>query len=110
MNTMRGAIHVLPGRLRNLPLISLPPKEKINQMPIPLIILTMEPHLSLSWNFLVWGWFLFGWLRGSRKGITRDVEKGVKCVPEMIWFWEPTLVPEEWLSKAPQSHHLSQRW
>jgi hypothetical protein len=28
MNTMRGAVYVLPARLRNLPLISLPPKAK----------------------------------------------------------------------------------
>jgi hypothetical protein len=28
MNTMRGAVHVLPARLRNPPLISLPPKAK----------------------------------------------------------------------------------
>jgi hypothetical protein len=28
MNTMRGAIYVLPARLRKPPLISLPPKEK----------------------------------------------------------------------------------
>ena len=34
---------------------------------------------------------LFGWLRSSRKGITRDVKKGVKCVPEMVRFWTPHL-------------------
>jgi hypothetical protein len=28
MNTMRGAVHVLPARLRNPPLISLSPKAK----------------------------------------------------------------------------------
>jgi hypothetical protein len=34
---------------------------------------------------------LFGWLRSSRKGITRDVKKGVKCVPEMVRFYTPHL-------------------
>jgi hypothetical protein len=33
----------------------------------------------------------FGWLRGSTKGITRDVGKGVKCVPEMFKFCNPHL-------------------
>ena len=37
------------------------------------------------------GGFLFGWVRGSRKGIDRDVRKGVKCVPEMVRFWNPHL-------------------
>jgi hypothetical protein len=41
-------------------------------MPISLTILTMEPHLSLGWNLFV-GVGLFGWLRHSGKGITRDV-------------------------------------
>jgi hypothetical protein len=49
------------------------------------------PHLSLRWNLFVGGGFLFGWLRGSRRGITRDVGKGAKCVPEMIMFWKPHL-------------------
>jgi hypothetical protein len=26
-----------------------------------------------------------------RKGITRDVRKGIKCVPEVIRFWNPHL-------------------
>jgi hypothetical protein len=39
----------------------------------------------------VGGGFLFGWLRGSRKGIARDVRKGVKCVPEMVRFCKPHL-------------------
>jgi hypothetical protein len=91
MNTMRGAVHVLPARLRNLSLIPLPPKAKRSQMPIPLIILTMVLHLSLRWNFFVGGGFLFGWLRGSRKVITKDVGKGFKCVPEMVRFWNPHL-------------------
>jgi hypothetical protein len=73
MNTMRGTVHVLPAQLRNLPLIFLPPKAKRSQMPIPLTILTMVPHLSLRWNLFVGAGFIFGWLRGSRKGITRDV-------------------------------------
>jgi hypothetical protein len=60
-------------------------------MPIPLTILTMVPHLSLGWILFAGGGFLFGWLRSSRKGITRDVRKGVKCVPEMVRFWKPHL-------------------
>jgi hypothetical protein len=91
MNNMRRVVHVLPARLRNLPLISLSPKAKISQMPIPPTILTVEPHLSLRWNLLVGGGFLFGWLRGSRKGIIRDIEKGIKFVPEVVRFWNPHL-------------------
>jgi hypothetical protein len=60
-------------------------------MAISLTILTMEPHLSLGWILLVGGGFLFRWLRRSRKGITRDVGKGVKCVPEMVRFLNPHL-------------------
>jgi hypothetical protein len=33
----------------------------------------------------------FGWMRCSRKGITRYVGHGVKCVPKMIGFWTPHL-------------------
>jgi hypothetical protein len=33
----------------------------------------------------------FGRLKVSRKGITRDVWKGVKCVPEKVRFWNPQL-------------------
>jgi hypothetical protein len=88
---MRRAVHVLPARLRNPPLISLPPKAKRSLMSIPLTILTMEPHLSLGWILLVGGGFPFRWLRGSRKGTTRNVVKGVKCVPEMVRFWSSHL-------------------
>jgi hypothetical protein len=77
-------------------------------MPISLTILTLEPHLSLGWILFVGGGFLFGWLRGFRKRITRDVRKGVKCVPEVLRILEPALVSKEGLSQAPQSHHLSQ--
>jgi hypothetical protein len=71
-------------------IISLPPKAKGSQMPISLTILTMEPHLSLGWNLFV-GVGLFGWLRHSGKGITRDVYQSIKCVPEMVWFGTPHL-------------------
>jgi hypothetical protein len=30
-------------------------------------------------------------MRGSSKGITRDVENGIMCVPEMVRFWNPHL-------------------
>jgi hypothetical protein len=60
-------------------------------MPIPLIILTMVPNLSLGWILFVGGGFLFGWVRGSRKGIDRDVKKGIKCVTKMVRFWKPHL-------------------
>jgi hypothetical protein len=73
MNTMRKVVHVLHSRLRNSTLISLPPKAKISQMTNSLIILTLEPHLSLRWGLFMGGGFLFGWLMGSKKGITRDV-------------------------------------
>jgi hypothetical protein len=59
MNTMRRVVYVLPARLRNLLLISLSPKEKISQLPIPLTILTVEPHLSLRWNLLMGGGFFW---------------------------------------------------
>jgi hypothetical protein len=46
----------------------------------------------LSWvDFVCGRGFLFGWLRGSRKGIARDDGKGVKCVPKMVRFWKPHL-------------------
>jgi hypothetical protein len=60
MNTMRKTVHVLCARLRNVSLIFLPPKAKIIQMPIPLRILTLKPHLSLRWNLYVGGGFIFG--------------------------------------------------
>jgi hypothetical protein len=60
-------------------------------MPIPLTIFTMVPHPSLGWILFVEEDFLFRWLRGSRKGIARDVGKGVKCVPKMVRFWKPHL-------------------
>jgi hypothetical protein len=36
---------------------------------------------------------LFGWLkpRDSRKGITIDVGKGIKCVPKVVRFWNSHL-------------------
>jgi hypothetical protein len=89
MNTMRKVIHVLSTRLRNPSLISLPPKEKSSHMTLPLTIVTMEPHLSLGWIFCGRG-FLFGWL-GFWRGNTRDVRKGVNCVPELVKFWNPHL-------------------
>jgi hypothetical protein len=57
-------------------------------MIIPLTIITMKSHLSLRWSLFV-GFGLLVWLRGSRKGITRDVRKGVKCDPEVVRFWTP---------------------
>jgi hypothetical protein len=59
MNTMRRAIHVFHVRLRNPPLISLPPKAKISQILIHLTTLIMEPHLSLGLILLVGGGFSF---------------------------------------------------
>jgi hypothetical protein len=41
-------------------------------------------------------------------GITRDVEKGVKCVPEMIWFWKPHLFPRRG-SHRLLNHTISHR-
>jgi hypothetical protein len=52
------------------------------------------------------GFGLFGRLGCSRKGITRDVGKGVKCVPEMVRFWNPHLFLTRGLSQAPQSLHF----
>jgi hypothetical protein len=86
MNTMRRVVHVPSALLRNPLLISLPPKAESSQMPLPLKILTMEPHLSLRRNLFV-GVGIVGWLRSSWRGNTRDVRKGVKLVPEMVRFW-----------------------
>jgi hypothetical protein len=63
--TMRRVVHVPP-------FISLPPKAKNNQVTIPVTIFTMVPHLSLKWNLFV-GVGILGWLRCSRKGMTRDI-------------------------------------
>jgi hypothetical protein len=57
---MRKVVHDLSVWLKNPLLISLPPKAKSSQMPITLIIVTMEPHLSLGWILFVGGGFLFG--------------------------------------------------
>ena len=66
MNTMRRVVHVPFARLRTSPLISLPPKAESNQMPIPLIILTLEHRLSLRWILFVGGaYFLGGWAFGG---------------------------------------------
>jgi hypothetical protein len=60
------------------------------------------------------GGFLFGWLRGSRRGITRDVEKGVKCVPVMVRCWKPHLFlrrGSQWLLNHTVSHRGDRlRW
>jgi hypothetical protein len=86
MNTIRRVVHVPSAPLRNPPIISLPPKVESSQMPIPLTIFTMEPHLSFRQNLFV-GVGLVGWLRSSWRGDTRDVRKGVKLVPERVRFW-----------------------
>jgi hypothetical protein len=90
MNTMRKAVHVLSTRLRNPPIICLLTKAKGSQIPIPLTIVIMEPHLSLGWNLFA-GVGVFGWLWCSKKGITRDVRKGVKGVPEVVRIWNSHL-------------------
>jgi hypothetical protein len=90
MNTMRRLVHVPPARLGTPSLISLPPKAKCNQMHIPVTIFIMKPHLSLGWNLFV-EVGLFGWLRSSWRGDSRDVEKGVKCLMKVVRFWTPPL-------------------
>jgi hypothetical protein len=85
MNTMKGLVHVPSARLRTPPLTSLPPKAKSNQMTLPLTIITMKSHFSLRWSLFV-GFWIFGWLGCSRKGITRDILQDVECVFEMVRF------------------------
>jgi hypothetical protein len=85
MNTMRRVVHVPSARLRHSPPISLPPQVQSNQMFIALTIITLTSHLSLRWSLFV-GFGLFGWLRGFWRGDTRDVEKDVKCVLEVVRF------------------------
>jgi hypothetical protein len=49
---------------------------------------------------------LFRWLRGSRNGVARDLEKGVKCVPESVRFWTPHLLLR-WSSHKLYMHSIS---
>jgi hypothetical protein len=53
--------------------------------------------------------FLSRWLRGSRKRITRDVEKGIKCVHEVVRFWNPHLLLRRG-SHRLLNHIMSQRY
>jgi len=71
---MWWVVHVPVVQLVLAPLISLPPKTKLNQVTIPMAILTMIPHLSLGRllaHSLV-GIHFGGWLV-LRKGFLRDV-------------------------------------
>jgi hypothetical protein len=90
MNTMRRVVHVPYVQLRDPSLIYIPPKSKGRQMTLPLTVITMKSHLSLRWSLFV-GFRIFGWLKGSRKRITIDVGKSVKCVPKVVMFWAPHL-------------------
>ena len=75
MYAMGRAVHVLVVQLVLLPLISLPPKAKLNKVTIPMAVVIVIPHLSLGWWLvhslvgMVHSW----WLLDSRKGILRDV-------------------------------------
>jgi len=72
---MGWAVHVPVVQLVLSPLISLPPKAKLNKVTIPMAIHTVIPYLSLGWLLvhslvgMVHSWSLFGF----RKGILRDV-------------------------------------
>ena len=56
-------------------------------------VLALEPHHSLGLLVpMVARVVHSGWLLASRKGITRDVRKGVKCVPKMVRFRYPHLL------------------
>jgi hypothetical protein len=68
----------------------LPPKTKCLQVPIPLAILIVVPHLSLRWK-LVMGLGHLGWQWCSRKEIIRDVKQSIKWDPEIVRFWTPHL-------------------
>ena len=71
----RWVVHVPVVYLVLTPLISLPPKTELNNMTIPMAVVTVIPHLSLGWLLahslmgMVHSW----WLLDSRKGILRDV-------------------------------------
>jgi len=75
MYAMGWTVHVPVVQLILSPLISLPPKAKLNKVTIPMAILTVIPYLSLGWLLvhslvgMVHSWWLFGF----RKGILRDV-------------------------------------
>jgi hypothetical protein len=75
MYAMRRAVHVPVVQLVLSPLISVLPKAKLNKVTIPMVVVTVIPHLSLGWLLahslvgMVHSWWLFGF----RKGILRDV-------------------------------------
>jgi hypothetical protein len=75
MYAMGWAIHVLVVQLVLLPFISLPPKAKHSKVTIPMVVVTVIPHLSLGWLLahslvgMVHPWWLFSF----RKKILRDV-------------------------------------
>jgi hypothetical protein len=70
MYAMGRAVHVLIVQLVLSPLISLPPKAKLNKVTIPMIVVTVIPHLSLGWLLahslvgIVHSWWLFGFRKG----------------------------------------------
>ncbi|MVG17102.1 hypothetical protein EF849_21980 [Aeromonas jandaei] len=56
-------------------------------------VLALKPHHSLGLLVPSVARFIYsGWLLALWKGITRDIRKGVKCVPKMVRFWNPHLL------------------
>ena len=49
MYAKRWAVHVSVVQLVLTPLISLPPKAKLSKVTIPMVVVTVIPHLSLGW-------------------------------------------------------------
>ena len=63
MYAMGRAVHVPVFQLIVSPLISLPPKAKLSKVTIPMVVVTVIPHLSLGWllaHSLVGIWFTLG--------------------------------------------------
>jgi hypothetical protein len=108
MLTMRRVTHVPTCQLKTASPIPFTSKEKHKQVTIPLAILKVVPHLSLS---LKWSLFIgmghLGWLWCSRKGITRDIGQGVKWVLKIVRFMTPHLFLRcgfQWFLKHTFSH------
>jgi hypothetical protein len=78
---------VIPTRVRRYLFTHYAPEILLN----PVFEDLRKPKAPNRWNLLVGGGFLFGCLRGYRKGITRDVRKGIKCVLEVVRIWNPHL-------------------
>jgi hypothetical protein len=70
MYVMGRPVHVPVVQLILSPLISLPPKIKLNKLTIPMVVVIVIPYLSLGgcWLTLLWIWFTLGGLLAFGRG------------------------------------------